>query len=39
MMPVEVRRKLVNALKLDLVGPSERLGSFKEVLPQAPSRR
>ncbi len=38
MKPVEVRRELANALKLDLVGPSERLGSPNEVLPQAPSR-
>jgi len=38
MNPVEVRRELADALKLDLVGPSERLGSPNEVLPQAPSR-
>ena len=38
MKPVEVRRELADALKLDLVGPSERLGSPTEVLPQAPSR-
>jgi hypothetical protein len=38
MKPVEVRSQLVDALKLDLVGPSERLGSPDEVLPQAPSR-
>lgn len=38
MKPVEVRRELADALKLDLVGPSERLGSPNEVLPQAPSR-
>lgn len=35
---VEVRRELADALKLDLVGPSEELGSQTEVLPQAPSR-
>ncbi len=38
MTPLEVRRELADALKLDLVGPSERLGSPNEVLPQAPSR-
>jgi Helicase conserved C-terminal domain len=38
MKPVEVRRELANALKLDLVGPSETLGTPNEVLPQAPSR-
>ena len=38
MKPVEVRSELADALKLDLVGPSERLGSPNEVLPQAPSR-
>jgi hypothetical protein len=38
MKPVEVRRELADALKLDLVGPSERLGSPDEILPQAPSR-
>jgi hypothetical protein len=38
MKPVEVRSELVDALKLDLVGPSERLGLPTEILPQAPSR-
>src|ERR1700690_1315645 len=38
MKPVEVRRELADALQLDLVGPSDRLGSLTEVLPQAPSR-
>src|SRR5438045_2032105 len=38
MTPVEVRSELVNALRLDLVGPGEWLGSPDEVLPQAPSR-
>ncbi len=38
MKPVEVRRELANALKLDLVGPSETLGTPNEVLTQAPSR-
>lgn len=38
MKPMEVRTELADALKLDLVGPSERLGSPAEVLPQAPSR-
>lgn len=35
---VEIRGKLVDALRLDLVGPSESLGDAKEVLPQSPSR-
>jgi hypothetical protein len=35
---VEVRSKLVDALHLDLVGPSDSLGDAKEVLPQSPSR-
>jgi len=34
----EVRGKLVEALKLDLVGPGQQIGDAKEVLPQAPSR-
>ena len=38
MKPVEVRSELADALNLDLVGPSERLGSPTEVLPQAPAR-
>jgi hypothetical protein len=38
MKSVLVRRELVNALKLDLVGPSGTLGSPIEVLSQAPSR-
>ena len=35
---VDVRGKLVEALRLDLVGPGENLGDPAEVLPQAPSR-
>jgi hypothetical protein len=38
MKSVEVRSKLVDALHLDLVGPSDSLGDVKEVLPQSPSR-
>jgi hypothetical protein len=38
MQAVDVRGELADALKLDLVGPSERLGSPTEILPQAPSR-
>src|SRR4051812_20795724 len=38
MTSVEVRRQLVDALRLDLVGPGDGLGSADEVLPQAPSR-
>ena len=35
---VEIRKRLVNALRLDLIGPEPGLGSLDEVLPQAPSR-
>src|SRR5258708_38202901 len=35
---VQIRGKLVDALRLDLVGPSETLGDQKEILPQSPSR-
>jgi hypothetical protein len=35
---VQVRTKLVDALKLDLVGPEADLGNLTEVLPQSPSR-
>ena len=38
MTSVEVRSRLVDALRLDLIGPSETLGDPKEVLAQAPSR-
>jgi hypothetical protein len=38
MTPVEVRRGLVDALKLDLVGPDNGSVLEAEVLPQAPSR-
>jgi hypothetical protein len=34
----QVRSKLVDALKLDLVGPEAELGDPAEVLPQSPSR-
>jgi Helicase conserved C-terminal domain len=37
MTSVEVRSRLVDALRLDLVGPSEDLGDPIEILPQAPS--
>ncbi|MGE5489488.1 MAG: helicase, partial [bacterium] len=38
MKAVEVREKLVDAVRLDLVGPGDGLGDAAEVLPQAPSR-
>ena len=38
MTPVEVRRGLVEALKLDLVGPENGSDLEAEILPQAPSR-
>lgn len=36
--PVAVRKELVRAMRLDLVGPDEQLGTLDEVLPQAPAR-
>ena len=38
MTPVDVRKQLIEALRLDLVGPECGLGTPTEVLPQAPSR-
>lgn len=38
MTSAQVRSRLVNALRVDLVGPSDSLGDPSEVLPQAPSR-
>src|SRR3712207_5469399 len=38
MTPVDVRRKLVHTLGLDLVGPDRDSELLNEVLPQAPSR-
>ena len=38
MTSAQVRSKLVEALKLDLVGPEKDLGDLAEVLPQSPSR-
>jgi len=38
MMPTDVRSQLVDALRLDLVGPMGSLGTPNESLPQAPSR-
>ena len=38
MKSVEVRSRLIDGLRLDLIGPSDNLGNTKEVLPQAPSR-
>lgn len=35
---LEVRSELVDALQLDLIGPTGPLGNHKEVLPQTPSR-
>lgn len=36
--PLDVRRELVDALQLDLIGPTGSLGNHTEVLPQSPSR-
>src|SRR4051794_3019350 len=38
MTPVDVRRKLVQTLGLDLIGPDRDSELLNEVLPQAPSR-
>src|SRR5690242_5441843 len=38
MNSVQVRGRLVEALKLDLIGPCGDIGNATEVLPQAPSR-
>jgi hypothetical protein len=38
MTPIEVRRKLVHTLGLDLVGPDRDSDLLNEILPQAPSR-
>jgi hypothetical protein len=38
MTPAVVRQGLVDALKLDLVGPEDDLGHPNEVLSQAPAR-
>lgn len=40
MEPVDVRKELVDPLRLDLIGPcsTRKLGTPEEVLPQAPSR-
>src|ERR1700742_2319965 len=36
--PVEVRHDLVDALQIDLIGPTGLLGNHNEILPQTPSR-
>ena len=36
--PLEVRRELVDALQIDLIGPNGPLGDHNEILPQSPSR-
>src|SRR5689334_13225492 len=38
MTSLEIRRELVKALQLDLIGPDDELGYRGEILPQAPSR-
>ena len=38
MTSAQVRSKLVEALRIDMVGPGTNLGDPQEVLPQAPSR-
>src|SRR5579864_7818019 len=38
MKSIDVRNKLVEALRLDLIGPSDTLGEAQEILPQSPSR-
>jgi hypothetical protein len=34
----QVRRRLVESMRLDLVGPDEHVGDLRELLPQAPAR-
>ena len=36
--PLEIRRDLVDALQIDLIGPTGPLGNHNEFLPQTPSR-
>lgn len=36
--PVEFRGNLIEALQIDLIGPTDALGDHKELLPQTPSR-
>lgn len=36
--PIQVRQSLLDALQIDLIGPSGAIGDHREVLPQAPSR-
>lgn len=36
--PLKVRRDLVDALQIDLIGPTGPLGNHNEILPQSPSR-
>lgn len=36
--PLEIRSELVDALQIDLIGPTGPLGDHQEVLPQTPSR-
>ena len=38
MKPTDVRSQLIDALRLDLVGPTGTVGDPSEILPQAPSR-
>jgi hypothetical protein len=37
-LPLEVRRNLIDALQIDLIGPTGPLGNHNEILPQTPSR-
>lgn len=37
--PIRIRASLLDALQVDLIGPSGPLGDHRELLPQAPSRR
>src|SRR5229473_4504181 len=38
MDPLQIRKQMTDALRLDLVGPEDGLGSPKEILPEPPSR-
>ena len=38
MAPLQIRQQMVDALRLDMIGPEDGLGSPEEILPEPPSR-
>lgn len=38
MAPLQIRKQMVDALRLDMIGPEDGLGSPEEILPEPPSR-